>query len=344
MMKKIGKVFLAVCLLASIVLLGISSSGIAPVQAKSRSWPSGAGRGGVKFNSPTKPARLLPPTVRQLCDLSPGISSGIYAADGAGGGAYVEDWSTGNLVWCKSGVAKVIATPPTGFSAGGYYGMGGALVCGGALCKPSLDLVLTSWMIGGLYLCIRATPTGCDVVSAGITLPASFCASMLYGFCNPDGTSLDPRSLNLYYADAVNGVVVECTLASVYQSCTVLENLYPYEPVNTFLTGNGNLWVSDASPTGNVWENGAFVFSVGDELEGITMSNANPRHALDVYVGDTGFSTGSAAHVIDANQMCMCFRSLPTPFTAPNEIEGLSTVFQLTSYPFGAVYVTQDLT
>jgi len=336
MTKKVSKMFLAVCLLASIALVGLSP-GIAAAKQTKRTWPYTAGPGGVKLVSPVLPATLLPPLVRQLCSVPYLVSTGIYAGDGAGGGAFVEDWITGNLLWCNAGVAKVIATPPAGYSSYGYAGIGGVMFCSGALCQPQLVLVLLSWSVEGFYLCFGATPSGCGSSSPFITLPSSFCASMLFGMCGPYGAALD-RHLNLYYVDTLNGVVVECSSHSAYQSCTVLENLYPYVPIGIFLMANGNLWVSDFSCTGNVWLNGVVKYTVGDMLEGITMSSANPSHALHVYVGDTGMCTGFPAHVLDVTDG----DSMPTPFTGANEIPDVTPVLQFTSAFVGAVFVTQD--
>jgi hypothetical protein len=164
---------------------------------------------------------------------------------------------------------------------------------------------------------------------------------MRTGFCNPFGTTLDNK-LDVYYADELNGVVVECTSVSGYGTCTVLENLYPEEPINLFLfpqVSNGNLWVSDYSCNGYVWLNGVVKYTVGDQLEGITLSTANPSHTLHVYVGDDGACTSSVPHVVDLTDGL----SLPTPFTGAGEIPGLTPVFQLTTGG-ATVYVTQDLT
>ena len=333
MTKKFSKLFLAVCLLASIAFVGLSP-GIAAAKQTKRIWPYTAGPGGVKLVSPVLPATSLPPLVRQLCAVS--VSTGVYAGDGAGGGAFVEDWMTGNLVWCNSGVAKVIAIPPAGYSSIGYGGMGGVMYCSGALCKPQLVLVMLSWWTEGFYFCYGATPSGCGSSSPFIPLPIGFCTSMRYETCGPYAAALD-RKLNLYYADSLNGVVAEC-YAPTYASCTVLEDLYPYVPIGIFLTANGNLWVSDFSCTGNVWLNGVVEYTVGDGLESITMSSANPSHALHVYVGDTGMCSESPAHVLDVTDG----DSMPTPFGGPNEIPDVTPVLQFTSAFVGAVFVTQD--
>jgi len=242
-------------------------------------------------------------------------------------------------------VAKVIATPPEGYSANGYFGMGGVLVCTGAVCTPQLDLVLISFDVEGFYFCYGATPSGCGSISPFIGLPGSFCASMFFEVCSPDGSALDNK-LNLYYADAPNGVVVECTSVSDYTSCTVLENLYPQVPSGLFRDASGNLWASDSvvscpSP-GYVWKNGVIQYTVGDFLDGITLSTANLGHALHVYVADDAHCSGNA-HIIDLTDG----KSLPTPFVGTFYQSGLSTTLQFSgatlSYPFpGAVYQTQD--
>ena len=203
-----------------------------------------------------------------------------------------------------------------------------------------LVLVLANWDLHGVWFCFGATPTGCSVQSTFIILPVAFCSKMRAAYCNPDGSVLD-SNLNLYYADVVNDIVVECNYASAYKSCTILEDFYPSGPQTIFVDSTGNLWVSDNSCAGTVWKNGVVQYTVGDELEGIVLNNANPAKALHTYVGDTGFCTNSAAHIIDLTDRS----SLPTPFNGPTHTAGISTTLQFTAdTAIEKVYSVQDLT
>src|SRR5215467_6370303 len=55
-----------------------------------------------------------------LCGPGPETPSGIYA--GPGGGAFVENANSGELLWCAAGSSSVIAEPP---QVGEYFGMAG---------------------------------------------------------------------------------------------------------------------------------------------------------------------------------------------------------------------------
>ncbi|HUO42830.1 MAG TPA: hypothetical protein VMU35_07625 [Methylomirabilota bacterium] len=65
-----------------------------------RTWSYPAGPGGVRVVSSVLPMSQLPTasSLKLLCNLSPMnvTPTGIYT--GSGGDAFVEDWSTGNLV------------------------------------------------------------------------------------------------------------------------------------------------------------------------------------------------------------------------------------------------------
>ncbi len=90
-----------------------------------------------------------------LCPSLPNgdFAGGIYSATG---GAFVEDWSNGNLVFCGSGHSKTIATAPAGGESASYYGLGGVQT------KSGVVLALTTAGLQGFWLCKHATPSGCE--------------------------------------------------------------------------------------------------------------------------------------------------------------------------------------
>jgi hypothetical protein len=275
----------------------------------------------VAFGSSVHPSHVSPSkspsSVKLLCSTGTDLT-GIY--QGPGGGAFVVDVFTGDLIWCASGVSSVIATPPNG-TALGYYGMAGVHTGIG------LVLVLSDNYDKGFWFCFGATPSGCAIESTFIHLPSGFCSSLTSGNCYEQGVAMDNK-LNLYFADVSNGIVFKCTYASAYQSCTVLENL-GYEPIYIFRDSSGNLWVSDYSSTGNVWKNGVVKYTVGQSLYGITVSKANSVKAYHVYVsiGDGGIE--------DLNDG----KFLPT---ASSDYVTLTSTLQYAGFYSGSVYKTSD--
>lgn len=264
--------------------------------------------------------------VKTLCSVE--RPSGVYP--GSNGGVYVEDLETGDLFWCASGTATLLAAPPV--SSAVYVGMAGVKTSQG------LVLVLVSMAPPGIWFCTGATSTGCKSQSAFTQLPSGFCNAMTSG-CSPYGVSLD-KKLNIYYADPFNEVVVTCTKASGYQTCTTVENLAPYAPSGIFRDGSGNLWVSDLSCNGKVWENGVVKFTLGTALGAITMSTANPSKTNHLYVAVTARGCTGIAHIQDLTDG----NSLPTPFSDNSMIFGLTTKLQFTGYDTQMVYKTTDKT
>jgi hypothetical protein len=166
-----------------------------------------------------------PASIRVLCGTSslPGLKNptGIYAGKD---GAFVED-QAGEILWCSGATSKpvVVVHVPRGASDQDYFGMAGITTSSGAT-----TLILSDSGEGninaGFYMCIGATSSGCGNETGYIALPLGFCSRWSLTGCRPYGLALD-KSLNVYYADPTNGVVVECTFASGYQTCSVLESL-----------------------------------------------------------------------------------------------------------------------
>jgi hypothetical protein len=262
----------------------------------------------------------------------------------------VEDYDSGNVYWCKSGSENQVDGAPGGNIGQGFNGMAGVSTGFGTVLAIDLGSFGESGAIPA-YFCVGAVPMSanfpyCSIsgnfvagLGAGTT---PFCKNQPKGNCYPDGVALD-KKLNFYYADHQNMDVVKCTYASQYQSCSVLKSLTPYAPDNLFIDSSGNIWVSDSSCTGNVWKDSGGVwtvkYKVGDFLDAITMSSANPTKTPHLYVADTGLCSDTAAHIIDLTDG----KSLPTPFAFATDIPGLSTGLQFTSLGPN-VYSTTDTT
>jgi hypothetical protein len=290
------------------------------------------------------PSASAASTYKTLCSSIPGSddAGGIYPATG---GAFVEDFDKGNLVFCNASThaSKTIAFAPSGGSGGGYSGMGGVTTSTFGLVLALTDDNYASQLSGpGLWLCKHASTSGCGKQSSFIFLPSTFCSSEPARRCFPTGTALD-SSLNLYYADPDNAQVVECTAASKYQSCTSLPGssaFSSYAPTGLFLHGT-TFYVADNSCAGKVWKGTKSSFSViaslGESLDSITVSTKNPSLSLHVYVGVNGkcFS-GDKALIIDLKDS----RLLPTPFTSSADIYGLDSSLQFTSV--STTYQTTD--
>jgi hypothetical protein len=294
---------------------------------------SSSGAASLPKSSPLEvPHEVTPdvPGVGQFCPVGLRTPAGIF--NGPNGGAFVEDWMTGQLLWCASDRSETVIADPQSFEDG-WYGMGGISTSIG------LVLVLSHNASDGsqsFWMCLVASPTGCGILSRFITLPFSFCSNLPAGYCNPAGVAID-RKLNIYYADAVNGMVVKCSSGSSYQSCTILENL-PGKPTGLFRDSSGNLWVSDESCSGKVWENGVLKFTVGDAVEGITISKLNPSKTPHVFVGVDGSCTKTAAHVLDLTDG----KPLPTNLIQPDRIIGLIPKLIFDAWNKGIVYKTSD--
>ncbi|HXZ89995.1 MAG TPA: hypothetical protein VEG61_02935 [Candidatus Dormibacteraeota bacterium] len=271
--------------------------------------------------------------VKAVCTFSSSFDVGGVAT--GSGGQFFSRWDTGSL-WFYNKSSKrctfVHAAPPGGACSAGSN-------CGyvGIASKGSL-VALISWGLGGLWTCIFSSATGkCSSVSAFIRLPGTFCSSTSSGFCNPDGAAFD-ISGNLWYADIVNGVEVELTATSHFKH--VGATLYYGAPIDGVAIdpATGNQWVSDYTCAGDVYENGGLVSQAGDAIGSIALSNLNPSHTTHVYVGVTAACGNYPyAFVGDEND----FIILPTPFSSPNPIMGISSQLYFSDF-FGHVWLTKD--
>ena len=328
-MKSAGPLILLLMLGTTVALPSFSAA------ASSSSFGSIQGLPGTQAGA--APILTTNGPVSKVCSFGVHVGpTGIYAI---GTGVYVEDWDTGNLMWCgKDGSQFIVESPPLDGGGLGYTGMAGVNTGLG------LVLVLVSWSADagpGLWFCFGATPvqsSGCAFQSAFILLPSSFCATLKTGTCSPGGIALD-SALNVYYTDFANAVVVKCSLLSANQHCAVIETL-SRKPFGLYRNpATGDLWVSDDSCTGYVWKNGVVQYTLNDELEGITISSANPTKTPHVYVADTEFCSLTApAHIQDLTDG----KSLHTPLTGAEEILGITTGLQFTAFDTGDVWSVRD--
>jgi hypothetical protein len=269
-----------------------------------------------------------------------GRTEGAYPASG---GVFVEyDIAPVEmfLSYCSSAGITEVASPPSGAPAAGYSSMGGVSTSIGTVLV--LDSASTASPGPGFWFCEAVTTTHCGIESTYITLPSGFCSAQTAGRCDPQGIALD-KKLNVYYADPLNAEVVECTLSSGYQTCTVKESLSG-KPTELFRASNGDLWVTDASCAGNVWKNGAVQYTMDDQVEGITMSNANPSKTSHLYFAVTaacGFY--SFGFVIDASDSTI-LTPLGSPFSGPAQIPFITTKLQFTTNTTETVYQIKDTT
>jgi len=278
--------------------------------------------------------------VATLCSSLPGgdQAGGIYPTKG---GAFVEDQKVANLIFCGGGTSKIIATAP--FTALADDSMTGIVTT-----AHGLVLALASDDNGGFWLCYHATASGCGSKSPFIFVDASnsgnFCKSEHAGFCNVHSIALD-NSLNVYYVDLANGVLVECLRGTgSYSSCNNLpasSAFAGHSPNALFLRGT-EFYVGDGACAGALWvgtkSSLTLVASLGDRIDSITVSTDNPQKSPHIYLGIAGSCNSVPAHVLDYNDMI----TLPTPFTAPGDLYGLDKALQITTSFPGAAYRLTD--
>jgi len=180
---------------------------------------------------------------------------------------------------------------------------------------------------------VRIVPSnGCALESTFILLPASFCKTTPAGECSPYGIALD-KSLNVYFVDVANDDVTECTNASHYTDCFVIESLYSF-PESMFIDSSGNIWVSDSACSGYVWENGAVKFTTGEAMDSIAVSKTG-----HVYVGWDAFCKGGNAGIMDLTDGEL----LPTLLKGGDSIAAVTPSLQFTAYYNGTVYQTKNV-
>src|SRR5579872_5855530 len=268
-----------------------------------------------------------------LCSSLPGgdTPSDLYPAGAAA--AFVVDSNNGNLVLCSGGTSKTVAAAPAG-SPG--FGTG---IAGVTTSKNGLVLAIVAQDFG-LWLCKGATLTGCKSESSFINFPSTFCNNEPSAGCFANGAALDP-SLNLYFADPVSFVFVECTAASNYQSCKNLPATAQLQKEDTDCLGcdNGPAWVSLQGTTfyttaycngyvnkGTVSSSKApIIFTVKSELGGIALSANNPTKTMHVYAAVDGKNSPSFCNAKDrvGTPRIMDLtdgKSLPTPVLSKGQV------------------------
>jgi hypothetical protein len=307
--------------------------GYHPVKTTGFVIPPGAVRGGVKPS--TGKSAILPKGLKQVCSAFSGAPSGIVTV---AGGQVIEDWVTGNL-WFYSTASKtctLMQTPPPTASVLGYFGL--------AVMGKLVAVITFGIPTPGLYLCTYYSGS-CTSTSAFIPLPAVFCASMPAGFCNPNGAAFDP-GMNLWYVDFVNGVEVELTAASHYSAVGVFrsytDNLkcIPNYPVGTCapllgitIDSKGNHWVVDTSCAGNVYDNGIWQFSVGDDLSADQISTLNPTNTAHLYLAVENYCGNYQFPFVGEPTKGII---LPHPWTYGwDEMPGISTLLYFTDLVVG---------
>jgi hypothetical protein len=268
------------------------------------------------------------------------------------GGAFVEDYLRGNLVFCSGGHSKTIATAPPGgigpYAPGPYFdGMG-------AVQTQAFGLVLalvTHAIVPGFWICYHAAYSGCGSKSAFIPLPSSFCSSELVTACEPTGAALD-SSLNLYYADYENQQLVECTRASSYHSCLVLpasKDLAGHAVDCLYLSGTTFYLADGYNGPGRyeyIWKGTSQkLTAIGKyypyfPISAIALSSNNPSKTPHVYLAIASLKFPLANYVYDlTDKKTLSY----TAFTSStNFINGLDSNLQFTTYNPRAAYQTSD--
>jgi len=307
--------------------------GYHPVKTTGFVIPPGAVRGGVKPIAGT-PAKVKG-YPKLVCSIPSGTASGIVTV---AGGQLIEDWFTGNL-WFYSTASKTCTLMQTAPPAP-PFGWFGLAVMG--------RLVAVTTENGGFYLCAYYSGS-CTSTSDYIPLPTVFCASMPASYCNPNGAAFDP-SMNLWYVDIVNGVEVELTAASHYSAVGVFrsytDNLkcIPFSTCAPLLgitiDSKGNHWVVDTSCAGNVYDNGIWQFSVGDDLSADQISTLNPTNTAHLYLAvENGCGNYPFPFVGEPTKGII----LPHPWiSGGDEMPGISTLLYFTDIDYDYVWLTID--
>lgn len=308
---------ISAAILALSFVLGAAQGAVAaPAATTSHASPSPElSRISAQFERGAFPVQgIAAKSTKTLCsDLSIDASSDWTYSKGY---AYVEDWYTGDITLCGKGVDVLVATPPSGYSNDGYYGMAGVVVSG------QLDLILLSFDVQGGWYCFDASASGCLGGSAGFTFPSSFCSSEPNGYCNPDGVVVK-SNLVFTYVDVVNIELVTCSAyASSCANDPASSAFAGYTPLGITQKGT-KLYVTDNSCTGNIWEGTTakmhVLYTEGNSLEAISF------HGKLLYVGDDAICGGNAG-ILNAKTGV----ELATPLSGAYEINGLDTDLQWT--------------
>lgn len=271
---------------------------------------------------------------KHILSIAPDFMGGVVT--GAGGVFFV-DYSNGNIFhWDSSNGQNLIASPyPEGVSDG-YNGIAVKSFSG-----LGLRVAVITDTLDGLYYCNSATFFSCGSESGFIPLIPSVCSSMPAGFCNPTGLAFD-KAGNLWYADPSNDMECELDVRTGYTSF-VQCNSAPVgaTPVGIFIDSSGNHWLADDSCNGDVIENDATLFSIGDSIGSIVISNKNPVPSNHIYVGIEGFCSSLAPGIKDLNDGLYV-----TKFGSQVNIPGISTGLYFTTNNFlgGDLWKTKDKT
>jgi hypothetical protein len=272
------------------------------------------------------------------------IGIGAYIgglADGAGG-IFFANWGNGTLFhWDKSHGLVTIAQSPigsSGYTVGPAYGLAAAKTSNG------YRVAVLGWSEGSLYYCDGVNATKAASCSPYILIDPAFCASMAAGKCNPDGAAFD-KNLNLYYVDALNNVEVELTAASGYTQASIYREYKLGDAVvNIFIDpSTGVHYVTDNSCSGHVYANGVLFATVGESLEAITMSSANPSGQKHLYVASTGICHEHLSHLIDLTDgKPLAGDGTPTYVYQMLDIPGISSGLYYSEVQTSNVYQAQD--
>jgi hypothetical protein len=219
-----------------------------------------------------------PAKAKVVCTNPSGDGNSVVAVSAKA--AYIVDYDNGNIYYCAKGSATEIYTGP-GYL--GWLGITSTTVFG------SFSLVASNENLDDknpaeIIICEDVTPKGASCTGPiAIGTTNNFCADELYG-CAIYSVQVD-GSGNLWFADAYNAQVNECTYASGWATCSTVFQGPGYEsspdPAGIALSG-GNWYASDFSCTGQTIENGAnYGTAIGDESNAITVTKSGHVLAVD---------------------------------------------------------------
>ena len=341
--------FLTILLMVMVLLVppphvyADDDSGLPPAPALPSKIGKFPGYNPVKISVSVLPPSGFTGSVKSVCTIPSDDTGGIATVSG---GQLIGDLYTGDL-WFYNTAKKtcsIVQSPPSGAN-GGFWGLA-AVKQGTTSYLVALDSY--GGLAPGLWTCTFSTSTHlCTSVSSWITIPSSFCSTLISHVCYPYGMAFD-KSRNLWYVDVVNEVEVELTKASHYTA------VGPGEPysltcegagsgcklVGIVIDSSGNHYWTDRSCLGEVYKNGALFFSAGDSLNGITISTSNPSKTAHLYVTLTnGCGHYPYPFVGDVNDLTI----LPSAYSSgADEMPAISTSLYFTDDSHDMVWHTYD--
>jgi hypothetical protein len=282
----------------------------------------------VAMTLPQRVQSTSPLNAGSLCSLAPinGHPSGMYAAQN--GGAYVENWETGDVYYCQNGVRHLIIHSVK--NATGYYGMTGEMQ------GNSLVLIMSSFNAEGFFICKGVTPSGAESCSNFIPLSESYCRSTFAGGCIPDGIATD-RDLDFYFVDDLNANLAVCYSSSHYRDCKTLEHFGSTYPAGLAIYQR-DFYVTDSGCSGYVFKNGKVIAHLHQDLDSVVVSADDPSHTPHVFVGYGGECNGSPGGVYDLTDRTF----LPTGLKSSDDIIGLTSTLEYDAFYNGGVYATTE--